>query len=147
MPAIKESKRNGAHRGKVPERFEELVRHRAPAAIQDEDQHEATLEIVDWLMRVPKLTAGQALYLETLVQLIQSYESRHHSIETSDIDGLDSLRHLLEENDMNASDLARLLGVHASLGSKILKGERSLTVEHLKKLSRRFKVRPELFMD
>jgi antitoxin component HigA of HigAB toxin-antitoxin module len=48
---------------------------------------------------------------------------------------------------MNASDLARLLGVHASMGSKILKGERSLTVEHVKKLAIRFKIRPELFIE
>jgi antitoxin component HigA of HigAB toxin-antitoxin module len=47
---------------------------------------------------------------------------------------------------MNASDLARLLGVHPSMGSKILKGDRSLTVAHLRKLADRFKVRPELFM-
>ncbi|MBM4017929.1 MAG: helix-turn-helix domain-containing protein [Planctomycetes bacterium] len=48
---------------------------------------------------------------------------------------------------MNASDLTSLLGVHASMGSKILKGERSLTVEHLRKLAERFKVSPEVFMD
>ncbi|MCE5277440.1 MAG: hypothetical protein LLG03_05365 [Planctomycetaceae bacterium] len=39
------------------------------------------------------------------------------------------------------------MGVHSSMGSKILKGERSLTVDHLLKLAQRFKVRPELFMD
>ncbi len=33
------------------------------------------------------------------------------------------------------------------MGSKILKGERSLTVEDLRKLADRFKVRPDLFMD
>lgn len=38
----------------------------------------------------------------------------------------DYLRHLLAASDMNASDLARPLGVHASMGSKSLKGERSL---------------------
>ena len=48
---------------------------------------------------------------------------------------------------MTASDLARLLGIHTSTGSKILKRERSLTVEHLKKLGARFKVSPELFID
>ena len=60
--------------------------------------------------------------------------------------GIEALRYLLAENDMNASDLARLLGVHASMGSKILNGDRSLTVEHLRKLAARFLVRPELFM-
>jgi antitoxin component HigA of HigAB toxin-antitoxin module len=48
---------------------------------------------------------------------------------------------------MNASDLARLLGVHASMGSKILKGERSLTVGDLRRLGDHFRVSPELFMD
>ena len=48
---------------------------------------------------------------------------------------------------MNASDLARLLDVHVSLGSKILKGERSLTVDHIRKLAVQFKVNPSLFLD
>jgi antitoxin component HigA of HigAB toxin-antitoxin module len=103
--------------------------------------------MIDRLMSRKKLTRGQALYMETLVQLVQAYEAEHHHIETSDPSGIDSLRHLLNENKMNASDLARLLGIHASMGSKILKGERSLTVEHVRKLAARFKVRPELFID
>ena len=48
---------------------------------------------------------------------------------------------------MNASDLARLLGVHPTMGSKILRGQRALTVDHLRKLSARFKVSPRLFID
>ena len=103
--------------------------------------------MIDRLMACTKPTRGQALYMETLVQLVQAYEAEHHAINTSDIRGVDSLKHLLNENDMNASDLARLLGVHASMGSKILKGERSLTVEHIRKLAARFKVRPELFIE
>ena len=57
------------------------------------------------------------------------------------------VKHLLEENGMNASDLARLLDIHPTMGSKILRGERSLTVDHLRKLCERFKVNPRLFMD
>ena len=93
------------------------------------------------------MTKGQSLYLETLVQLVQAYEATHHAIDTSDISGLDSLEHLLRENGMNGADLARLLGVHASMGAKILRGERALTVDHLRKLAARFKVSPQLFMD
>ena len=118
-----------------------------PQAIQDDVQYANTLEVVDRLMAMAKATKGQRVYLETLVQLVQAYEAEHHAIDTSDISGLDSLKHLLEENDMNASDLARLLGVHASLGSKILKGERSLTVDHIRNLAARFKVSPRLFLD
>ncbi|MEW4565081.1 helix-turn-helix domain-containing protein [Bremerella sp. JC770] len=131
---------------KLPGRFEDLVAWMPPRAITDESHYEETLEMVDRLMAVTKHTKGQAVYLETLVQLVEAYEAKHHAIETHDICGIDLLRNLLAENDMNASDLARLLGVHASMGSKLLKGDRSLTVDHLQKLAKRFQVRPELFM-
>jgi HTH-type transcriptional regulator / antitoxin HigA len=134
-------------RKKLPARFEDLVQLMPPQAIRDDVDYENTLEMVDRLMASGKLGKGQSLYLETLVQLVQGYEAGHHAIETSDISGLDSLKHLLDESGMNASDLARLLEVHPSMGSKILRGERSLTVEHLRKLCDRFKVNPRLFMD
>lgn len=131
---------------KLPGRFEELVRRMPPQAIADDVQLENTTEMIDRLMAIPKLTQGQALYLETLTQLVEVYESQHHAIDTGGVTGLDSLKHLLEENDMSGSDLARLLGVHASMGSKILKGERKLTADHLRKLSERFHVEPSLFL-
>jgi HTH-type transcriptional regulator / antitoxin HigA len=132
---------------KLPGRFEELVRLMPPQAIQDDVQYENTLEMIDRLMAARRLTSGQALYLETLVQLLQAYESERHAIDISGISGLDSLKHLMDQNHMTASDLARTLGVHPSMGSKILRGQRALTASHLKKLARRFKVSPELFLD
>jgi HTH-type transcriptional regulator / antitoxin HigA len=132
---------------RLPARFEDLVQLMPPRAIQDDVGYENNVEMIDRLMAAGRLGKGQAVYLETLVQLVQAYEAEHHAIDTSDISGLDSLRHLLDENGMNASDLARLLGIHVSMGSKILRGERSLTVDHLRKLCARFKVNPRLFMD
>lgn len=131
----------------LPARFADLVQMMPPQAVQDEVEYENTLEVIDRLMAVAKLTKGQALYLETLVQLVQFYEAEHHAIDTANLTGLDSLKHLLEENEMSDSDLARLLGVQPSPGSKILKGERSLTVDHIRKLAERFKVSPCLFLD
>ena len=131
---------------KLPRSFNDLVAMMPPHAIMDNVHYENTVEVIDHLMATGKLSKGQELYLETLVQLVQAYEAKHHAIDTTDLSGIDALRQLLADSDMNASDLARLLGVHPSMGSKILKGERSLTVEHLRKLADRFKVRPELFM-
>ena len=135
-----------ADRHRLPSRFEDLVRLMPPRAILDEAAYANTVEMVDALMAAGKLTRGQELYLETLVQLVQTYEARHHAIETAGLSGLEVLKHLLAENDLNASDLARLLGVHASMGSKILKGERSLTVEHIRKLAERFKVEAQILL-
>ena len=61
--------------------------------------------------------------------------------------GVAALRHILAARGMNASGLARLLGVHASMGSKILKGDRALTVAHIRRLAAKFKVRPDTFLD
>ena len=133
-------------RDKLPSRYDDLVRAMPPQAIMDDIHHGNTVEMIDRLMVSGRLTKDQGLYLETLVQLVQAYEDKHHGIDTTDISGIDALRQLLSGNGMNASDLGRLLGMHASMGSKILKGDRSLTVGHLRKLADRFKVRPELFM-
>ncbi len=130
----------------LPRNFHDLVAEMPPQAIEDDVQYENTIDMIDRLMSVSRLTKGQELYLETLVQLVQVYEARHHAIDTSDLTGIDLLRQLLAEHDMNASDLARTLGVHASMGSKILKGDRALTVDHLRKLAERFNIRPELLM-
>jgi len=132
---------------KLPGRFEDLVALMPPRAILDDGHLENSIEMIDALMASGKLTKGQASYMETLVQLVQAYEASNHAIDVAGISGLDSLKHLMDQSKMNASDLARLLGMHASMGSKILKGDRSLTVEHLKKLAERFKVSPEIFID
>jgi HTH-type transcriptional regulator/antitoxin HigA len=139
MPAT-----NHDRKTKLPGKFEDLVRLMPPQAIMDDAHYENTTEMIDRLMAGGKLTKGQALYMETLVQLVQAYEASHHAIDMSS--GIDTLKHLLEDHGMNASDLARLLGIHASMGSKILNGERALTVNHLKLLSAKFKVRADTFM-
>ncbi|MGD2108195.1 MAG: helix-turn-helix domain-containing protein [Phycisphaerae bacterium] len=143
MPATKHPR----EKARLPGRFADLVQVMPPQAIIDDVHYEYTVEMIDRLMADGKLTVGQSRYLETLVQLVQAYEASHHAIDTSDINGLAMLKHLLDENDMNASDLARLLGVHPSMGSKILKSQRSLTVDHVKKLAARFRVSPAVFID
>lgn len=140
MPATKHDRKS-----KLPGRFEELASLMPPRAIMDDVDHENTIEMIDRLMAGGKLRKGQEVYLETLVQLVQAYEASHHAIRTPR--GIDALKHLMEAHDMNASGLARVLGVHTSMGSKILKGERALTVDHLKILAAKFKVRPDTFMD
>lgn len=130
---------------KLPGRFEELVRELSPRAIADDVQYQNTVEMIDRLMASGKLTKGQESYLETLVQLVERYESEHHAIEGAS--GLETLKHLLAEHGINATGLARILGVHASMGSKILKGERSLTIEHVKVLAARFRVGVGAFVD
>jgi antitoxin component HigA of HigAB toxin-antitoxin module len=57
------------------------------------------------------------------------------------------LRHVTQQAGMSASDLARLLKVHVSMGFKMLAGERHVTWEHAKTLAAEFRVAPALFME
>lgn len=139
MPATK------SQRSVLPRRFEDLVRELPPQAIMDDVEYGDALNMVDRLMAAGKLSKGQERYMETLVQLVQVYEAKHYDI--AGATGLDLLKHVLDENGMNASDLARILGVHVSMGSKILKGERALTLGHARTLAGRFKLRFDAFLD
>lgn len=141
MPTRKKAQPSPA----LPASFDALASLMPPKAIRTDHECDAFADMIDQLMQIAKLSKGQALYLETLVQLVEAYESKHHAISAPA--GLDLLKHLLDSHNMNASDLARLLGVHASMGSKILNAERALTVDHLKTLAARFRVRPDVFID
>ena len=129
----------------IPARFMELVALLPPHVIRDEADYDNVIEFMDKLLARPKLTKGQSEFFATWTVLIGAYEDEHHFIDTSDISGLDSLKYLLEQNNMTASDLGMLLG-NRSLGSKILRGERELSKRHLRILADRFKVDAGLFL-
>jgi len=63
----------------------------------DDVHYETTVERIDRLMTVGKLTKGQELYLETLVQLVQAYEAKHHAIDTPDLSGVAALQAVHED--------------------------------------------------
>lgn len=131
-------------KGKLPGRFEYLVKMMPPRAIQDEVQYDNTIEMLDRLTSLPRMTKGQEQYLETLSVLVEAYENEHHAIPDPQ-SPISVLKHLLESNDMNASQLGTLLGNY-SLGSKVLRGERELSKTHMRILAKRFKISPAAFM-
>ena len=102
------------------------------------------MELIDGLALLPERTPDQEDYLETLSTLIEKYEAEHTPLARAEVTSLDALKYLLEANDMNASELGRLLGDRA-LGSRILNGDRELSKAHIKTLSERFNVSPALF--
>lgn len=123
-----------------------LNRRRPLRPITDDADLDRALAIVDRLLRVPETgrTRDQADYLFSISLLIEAYEDRHHAIPVR-ASPLQALENLMEANGMNASDLGRLLG-DRSLGSKILRSERNLSKGHIRKLCKRFKLRPETFL-
>ena len=102
-------------------------------------------EITD-AMAGHKLTPDQEDYFDLLCRLVEDYEKDHAQLDTPKISALDALQHLLDAHDMSAADLARLLAVHRTLGAMILRGERQLTLAHVRVLSQHFGVSADLFL-
>jgi HTH-type transcriptional regulator/antitoxin HigA len=131
---------------KLPKTYEGLCRLLLPRRIHDKVELDNATEIVD-LMAGHKLNAEQEDYLDLLSDLVADYEDSTSPLKTKKLSPLDALKYLMQENDINASQLAILLGVDRSLGAKIVRGERRLTAEHISKLVKRFAVRAELFLE
>jgi HTH-type transcriptional regulator / antitoxin HigA len=145
MSKAKKVDRFGIRRfSKMPKTFAGLCRMLPPRPIHDETDYNNAIEMLDSLVGF-QLNKDQLDYVEVLTTLVGTYEDKYHAIDTSDISGLDSLKYLLEQSNMTASDLGVLLG-NRSLGSKILRGERELSKTHLRILAERFKVDAGLFL-
>ena len=80
--------------------------------------------------------------IELLTVLIEHYEAEHHPI--PDASPIEVLQYLMEQNGLRQRDLVPELGSEANV-SLILSGKRSLTKEHIAKLSDRFHLSPASF--
>ena len=129
----------------VPKDYASLCRLLTPRPIHDKVEFENVTEITD-AMAGHKLTPDQDDYFDLLCRLIEDYEKEHALLDTSKVTALDALRHLLDAHNMSAADLARLLDVHRTLGAMILRGERQLTLAHVRTLAKRFRVSADLFL-
>jgi len=130
----------------IPKTYDRLLAMHPLRPIHNDVELDHATKIID-ILAGHDLNADQADYLDVLSTLVEVYENAHDPLDDPAISGLDALRALLDEHGMSAADLARLLGVHRSMGSKLLKGERALTARHLQMLSDRFKVSTALFLN
>ncbi len=128
---------------RLPKDYPGLCRILPPRPIHDKVEFRNVTEIAD-AMAGHKLTADQEDYFDLLCRLIEDYEKEH--VEAPKVTALEALQHLLEAHVMSAADLARLLGVHRTLGAMILRGERRLTLDHVRTLARHFGVSGDLFL-
>lgn len=131
----------------VRDEFLELVQNLPLKPIRNDRQLEAAHAVIDEMVRIPedKLSSDQSDYLEVLGDLTLAYEQKQMEGETAGVTGLGMLRHLMEEHELSASALGRLLG-HRELGSKIVRGERSISKANAKVLGKHFGLPAETFL-
>jgi len=129
----------------VPESFAELNAALPLRPIRDRADYDNAVEMIDRLAVLSRRTVDQEDYVETLTELVGKYDDEHFAADLSRRSPVQTLRLLCEQNQLSASALGELLG-NRSLGSKILREERQLSKEHIRKLSDHFAVSTDLFL-
>ena len=110
--------------------------------IHKKSDYKNALTVAKELSSRTDLNSEQADYLEILTKIIADYEQKH--IEMSKHSPQEILKFLVEENQMSGSDLGHILG-NRTLGPALLRGKRTLSKTHIKKLAEYFSVSPALF--
>ncbi len=128
----------------LPKDYEGLVRMFPLRPIHDKVDLENATEITD-AMAGHKLNRDQEDYFSVLATLIDAYEQDHRPQPRRKHDPLGNLIFLMDQHQMNASDLGRVLG-QRELGSKLLRKERQLSKAMIAKLSDHFRVSPTCFL-
>ena len=91
-----------------------------------------------------RLTSDQADYLEAVSSFIEAYDQAR--VKWPESSPLDTLNFLLDQHHLTAADLSRLLGADRSLGPKILRGERRLTLDHIRRLAKLWNIEAGLLV-
>src|SRR5260221_13435597 len=129
------------HRGRT--KRIELLKNFRPRVIRNEKENEACTELLYELdRRSRKLTSAEKELAELLTLLIEDFEDRHYQLPRAK--PLEVLQSLMDHHGLLQKDLAGVFGT-PSIVSEVLSGKRELNKDHIKRLSRRFHVSPELF--
>ncbi len=90
------------------------------------------------------LPVGEQDYLDALTVFIEDYQRRHPA-ELPDVSPLAMLKHLMEQRDMNVSELGVVIGSQSN-ASLILSGKRAISKRVIRLLSEHFGVPAGVFL-
>jgi len=119
-----------------------LLARALPAVVHNEKENERLIAMLEELDRKEKPSAAERRLAELLTVLIENFEEEHYALTAAR--PAEVVRELMESNGLKAKDLLDVFGTR-SIVSEVLREKRGLTVEHIRRLSRRFRVSPEIF--
>lgn len=123
--------------------YADLLARALPSVIHSEKENERYLAMLEELDQKPKLSPAEQRLAELLTLLIENFEEKAYSLKSAS--PTEILGGLIEANGLKQKDLVDVFGT-PSIVSEVLSGKRGLTIEHIKKLSRRFHISPEAFL-
>jgi HTH-type transcriptional regulator/antitoxin HigA len=123
--------------------YASLLTSTLPAVIGSEAENERYIAILQELDRKgSRMSAAERRMAELLTLLIEDFEDKHYDLKAAS--PIEVLNELILANNLKQKDLVDVYGT-PSIASEVLSGKRKLNTEHIRKLSRRFKVSPEVF--
>jgi HTH-type transcriptional regulator / antitoxin HigA len=124
------------------EKYIDLLNEFPPRPIRSEDDFKAVQKVIDTLLDADRISADRREYLNLLGLIVHEYEEK--TVEIPDVHGVELLNILIAEWGLKQKELVPIFKTE-SIVSAVINGHRSLTVEHIEKLSEFFHVSPAAF--
>ena len=126
----------------VSPRYAALLSRTPPRVIRTEEENQEYIRILEEMERRGHLDEAENEFAELLTVLIENFEDKQYQLRPST--PLEAITELMDANDLRQKDLVDVFGTE-SVVSEVLNGKRELNKDHIKRLSIRFNVSPELF--
>jgi HTH-type transcriptional regulator/antitoxin HigA len=122
----------------------EMIEKGAPHIIHNDEELDAYTDALFDLTALENITPAQSEAIELLTLLIERYEQEHYSIPAAD--PISVVQYLLQSQGLNQRDLIPEFGTESAV-SMFLSGQRKLNLEQVKKLSSRFRLPADVFIE
>lgn len=128
----------------VRSEYAALLASTLPSVIHSEAENERCLRALEELdSKGSRLSAAERRLADLLTLLVEDFEEKHYALKPAD--PITVMEELMAANGLKQKDLLDVFGT-PSIVSEVLHGKRQLTTEHIRRLSRRFHVSPEIFI-
>ncbi|MGH9596370.1 MAG: helix-turn-helix domain-containing protein [Edaphobacter sp.] len=114
-----------------------------PRVIRTDEQNEAYIEaLYEMEQRKGRRSKEERELADLLTLLIEDYEEKHYELPKAS--PLEVIEFLMDQHGLKQKDLVDVFGA-PSIVSEVMRGKRELNKEHIRRLSERFGVSPEMF--
>jgi HTH-type transcriptional regulator / antitoxin HigA len=114
-----------------------------PRIIRSEEQNESYINALYELeQQRDSWSPDEKDLADLFTLLIEDFEEKHYALPKGTSTGV--IEFLMDQHDLKQKDLTDVFGT-PSIVSEVLSGKRELNKEHIRRLSERFHVSPELF--
>ena len=131
---------------KTKDQFAELCAAFPLRPIRTEARLRAAEAVAHTILRKSSTTEDEEDYLESLSALMHEYEAVHHPDDAADVSWAETLRFMIETNNVTQAEVARATGIPITSLSEMVRGKRGIGPEHATAIATYFNLNPAVFL-